>query len=101
MTTIRTGEGSLYDADDNELSPVAYLVEGEGEPGEPVVAWSGRLTLPLDVGDLSLEPGRYLLQFEDGARAWIALAPTGAASGDDVAFTGASVLPPDVGAIPG
>src|SRR5690349_20655549 len=67
MTTIRTGEGSLYDADDNELSPVAYLVEGEGEPGEPIVAWSGRLTLPLAVGELSLDPGRYLLQFEDGA----------------------------------
>ena len=101
MTTIRTGEGSLYDADDNELSPVAYLIEGEAEPGEPVVAWSGRLTLPPDVGELSLDPGRYLLQFEDGSRAWIELAPTGAASGDDIAFEGGSVLPSEPGAISG
>ncbi|HEU5432874.1 MAG TPA: hypothetical protein VFU81_14500 [Thermomicrobiales bacterium] len=100
MTTIRTGEGSLYDADDNELAPVAYLIEGEAEADEPVVAWGGRLTLPTDVGELSLDPGRYLLQFEGGSRAWIALAPTGAAAGDELAFAGASVLSTGTGPEP-
>ena len=92
MTTILTGQGSLYDADDNELSSVADVIEAEAELEEPIVAWSGQLTLPPDVADLSLDPGRYLLAIEDGSRAWIDLAPTGAAAGDELAFTGASVL---------
>jgi hypothetical protein len=95
MATILTGQGSLYDADDNELSSVAYLIEAEAELGEPIVDWSGRLTLPPGVAESPLGPGRYLLETEDGSRGWIDLAPAGAASGDDVAFTGASVLPAD------
>jgi hypothetical protein len=92
MTTILTGQGSLSDADDNELSSVAYVIEAEAELGEPIVVWSGQLTLPPDVADLSLDPGRHLLEIEDGSCAWIDLAPIGAAAGDELAFTGASVL---------
>jgi hypothetical protein len=101
MTTILTGQGALYDADDNELSSVAYVIEADAELGEPIVVWSGQLTLPPDVADLALEPGRYLLEIEDGSRAWIDLAPTGAAAGDASAFAGASVLAAGTGSAAG
>ena len=93
MATI-TGNGTLYDADDNELGAVAYRIEHDGGPGEPIVVWSGELNLEPETADVPLEPGRYILETDDGTRGEIELSPTGAASGaiGQVAFTGAGLL---------
>ena len=91
MTDL-TGNGTLYDAEENELSAVAYRIEHEGEVGAPVLNWSGELTFADE--DVTLEPGTYLLETEDGTRGEVVIAPAGATSGGarQVAFTGVGVL---------
>ena len=88
---LLTGDGTLYDTDDNELAAVAYRIEHEADEGEPIVAWGGRLTFDADV---SLEPGRYVLEAEDGTRGDVEIEPAGADSGagGQVLFTGVGVF---------
>jgi len=90
----RTGTGTLYDADENELGAVAYQLSHDAEPGSPVLAWRGELNLETETADVPLAPGRYLLELEDGTRGEIDLEPFGASSGavGQVAFTGAAPL---------
>ena len=87
-----TGHGTLYDADDNELSAVAYHIRREADPGTPVAGWGGELTLEDE--DALLEPGMYVLETEDGTRGDIEIAPVGATAGGarQVAFTGVGVF---------
>ncbi|MBA2519342.1 MAG: hypothetical protein H0V24_06730 [Chloroflexia bacterium] len=92
MATV-SGDGTLYDADENELSPVRYRIEHEAPPEGPIVSWAGEVNFDT-VPDVPLEPGRYLLVLEDGTRGEIEIAPAGGASAGDgqIAFSGASVL---------
>lgn len=92
MATMR-GDGTLYDADENELSTVTYRVEHEAAPGEPIVAWAGEINFDT-VPDVPLEPGRYVLILEDGTRGEIEIEPAGAASAGEgqIAFNGVGVL---------
>ncbi|MDQ3692497.1 MAG: hypothetical protein M3464_02560 [Chloroflexota bacterium] len=92
MATL-SGDGTLYDEDENELAPVRYRIEHEAPPGEPIVSWAGEVSFDT-VPDVSLEPGRYLLILEDGSRGEIEIEPTGAASAGEgqIAFSGTSVL---------
>lgn len=92
MATLR-GDGTLYDADENELSTVRYRIEHEAAPDEPVVTWAGEINFDT-VPDVPLEPGRYVLVLEDGTRSEIEIEPAGAASAGEgqIAFSGASVL---------
>ena len=92
MATL-TGSGTLYDADENELGTVAYRIEHDAVPGEPVLAWSGELNFDT-VPDVPLEPGRYLLETEDGTRGDVEIEPPGAASGleGQIAFRGVGVF---------
>lgn len=92
MATL-IGSGTLYDEDENELSPVSYRIEHAAEPGEPILVWGGELNLDGST-DVALESGRYLLVLEDGTQGMIEIEPTGAASAGDgqVAFAGVTVL---------
>lgn len=92
MATL-IGSGTLYDEDENELSTVAYRIEHQADAGDPIVAWAGEINFDA-APDVALEPGRYLLVLEDGARGLIEVEPTGAATAGDgqMAFTGATVL---------
>ena len=92
MATL-IGSGTLYDEDENELSTVAYRIDHDAGEGEPILAWSGEINLDA-TADVALEPGRYLLELEDGTRGLIEIEPTGSASVGDgqMAFTGATVL---------
>ena len=91
---VRTGSGTLYDADDNELSAVTYRIEPAGDGEGPILAWSGGLELPRETPDVPIEAGRYRLELEDGTRGEIELEPAGATSGagGEIAFTGVGVL---------
>ena len=86
-----SGNGTLYDTDDNELGAVAYRIEHDAPPDGPIVEWSGELTFEEDV---PLEPGRHVLETEDGTRGDIEIEPAGATSGGarQVAFTGIGVF---------
>lgn len=88
---VLTGNGTLYDPDDNELGAVAYRIEHEAEAGDPVLAWSGELTFEQDV---PLESGRYTLETDDGTRGEVEVEPIGATDGGarQVAFTGIGVF---------
>ena len=92
MATL-VGTGTLYDGDENELGTVAYRVEHEATPGEPVLDWRGEVNL-ASVPDVPLEPGRYVLEFEDGTRGDVEVEPAGATSGVEgqIAVTGIGVL---------
>ena len=98
MATL-TGSGTLYDADENELGAVAYRIEHEAAPGEPVLAWAGEVNFEA-VPDVPLEPGRYLLETEDGTRGEIEVEPAGATSGAEgqIAFVGVGIWGLAVGA---
>ena len=89
-----TGRGTLYDADENELGAVAYRVRHDADPGAPVLDWEGEINLEPGTADVPLEPGRYVLELEDGTRGAIDLAPFGASSGAEgvIAVTGAEPL---------
>ena len=92
MATL-VGNGTLYDADDNELGTVAYRIEHDAAPGEPILEWSGEVNFD-SVPDVPLEAGRYRLELEDGTRGEIEIQPAGASSGAEgqIAFTGAGLL---------
>ena len=92
MATV-TGVGTLYDAEENELGTVAYQIEHEAGPGEPVLAWGGEVNFEA-VPDVPLEPGRYLLETGDGTRGEVEIEPAGAASGleGQIAFRGVGVF---------
>ena len=89
-----TGHGTLYDTDDNELSAVAYRIHREADPGAAVAGWGGELTLEDE--DALIEPGRYVLETEDGTRGDVEIEPAGATAGGarQVAFTGVGVFAP-------
>jgi hypothetical protein len=92
--TVLTGHGTLYDADENELGAVAYRIEHDAPPGEPILTWAGELNLEPDVPDVPLDPGRYVLELDDGSRGDVELEPAGASSGAEgqIAFTGIGVF---------
>ncbi len=92
MATL-VGSGTLYDADDNELGSVAYRIEHDAAPGEPVLDWSGEVNFD-SLPDVPVEAGRYRLELEDGTRGEIDVQPAGASSGAEgqIAFTGAGLL---------
>ena len=91
---VLQGSGTLYDADENELGTVAYRIEHDAEPGEPIVTWAGELELEAEVPDVPLEPGRYVLEIDDGTRGEVEIEPAGATSGaaGRFAFTGLGVF---------
>ena len=91
MTDL-TGNGTLYDADENELGAVAYRITHEATDGTPIVDWGGELTFVEE--DAVLEPGTYLLETEDGTRGEVEIDPSGTTSGGarQVTFTGLGVL---------
>ena len=85
--TEQTGEGTLYDTDDNELaSSVAYrIVPGPvvgtfEETGDEEQAWGGELFFAHE--DEIVDPGLYVLATEDGTRVDIDIDPRSAADGD-------------------
>jgi hypothetical protein len=90
---VLTGSGTLYDADENELGTVAYRIDHEADPGDPVLEWSGEVNVDSSP-DVPLAPGRYLLETGDGTRAEIEIAPAGAGSGAEgqLPFVGVGVL---------
>lgn len=90
---VLTGSGTLYDADENELGTVAYRIDHEADPGDPVLAWSGEVNFDT-TPDVPLEPGRYLLETGDGTRAEVEISPSGAGSGAEgqIAFVGVAVF---------
>lgn len=90
---VLTGSGTLYDADENELGTVAYRIDHEAVPGDPILAWSGEVNFDT-VTDVPLEPGRYLLETGDGTRAEVDISPTGSGSGAEgqLPFLGVGVL---------
>lgn len=92
MATL-VGTGTLYDGDENELGTVAYRIEHEAGPGEPVVGWAGEINL-ASVPDVGLATGRYLLELEDGTRGEVEVEPAGAGSAAEGqnAVTGVGVL---------
>ena len=92
MATL-IGSGTLYDEDENELSTVAYRIDHGAEEGEPILSWTGELNMDAAT-DVALEPGRYLLELEDGTRGLIEIEPTGSASPGEgqVAFVGTTVM---------
>ena len=75
---VLAGHGTLYDADDNELGAVAYRIEHDAGPDEPIVTWAGEVAFEADV---PLEPGRYVLETDDGTRGDVEIEPAGATSG--------------------
>ncbi len=85
---LLTGQGTLYDADQNEIAAVAYRIEREPVPDSPIWDWGGTLT--FDDADVLSEADTYVLEIEDGTRGEIELKPTGGADGSarEVAFTG-------------
>ena len=91
---VLTGSGTLYDADDNELGAVAYRIEHDAGPDQPIVSWDGELSFEADVPDVPLEPGRYVLETDDGTRGDVEIEPAGATSGaaGRFAFTGIGVF---------
>ncbi len=91
MTDL-TGNGTLYDADENELGAVAYRITHEGMADAPIIEWAGELTFVEE--DAMLEPGTYLLETEDGTRGEVEIDPSGTTSGEarQVTFTGIGVL---------
>ncbi len=85
---VLTGQGTLYDTDQNEIAAVAYRIEREPVPDSPIWDWGGQLT--FDDDDVLPEPGSYVLEIEDGTRGQIELKPVGATAGGarEVAFSG-------------
>ena len=83
-----TGNGTLYDADKNEIAAVAYRIEREPVPDSPIWDWGGALVFNDD--DVLPEAGIYVLEIEDGTRGEIDLKPVGATAGSarEVAFDG-------------
>jgi hypothetical protein len=90
MADVRqqTGEGTLYDTDDNELATVAYRVAPISPEGADVHEWGGEIFFPDST--MVVEPGLYVLALEDGTQMDIDVAPPGAAGGDSstLEFTG-------------
>jgi hypothetical protein len=84
----QTGEGTLYDTDDNELATVAYVVRPISTPMSDSGEWGGELEFPDST--VNVEPGRYVLSLSDGTLVDIDIAPLGSADGDPrrVEFTG-------------
>ena len=89
MTDLRdrTGEGTLYDTDNNPLAlSVAYriipgpVVDAFEETGAEEQTWGGELFFanPAELVD----PGLYVLALEDGTRVDIDIDPRSAADGD-------------------
>jgi hypothetical protein len=67
-----TGEGTLYDPDDNELATVAYRIDlphAGGRAGQ----WSGELFFPDET--MMVDPGLYVLATEDGTRSDVEVLP--------------------------
>lgn len=86
--TDQSGEGTLYDTDDNELATVAYRVRPISPPESGLDEWGGELFFPDST--MMVEPGMYVLALYDGTRVDIDIAPIGSADGDPrhVEFTG-------------
>lgn len=84
----QTGEGTLYDIDDNELATVTYLVRSISTPEGDLGGWGGELVFPDST--VTVEPGRYVLSLSDGTLVDIDIAPLGSAGGDPrrVEFSG-------------
>ncbi len=86
-TQVLTGNGTLNDADANELATVAYEIE-------PLIAdnseWGGSLSFPNE--ETTVEPGMYVLTLEDGVQVDIDLAPAVDSDGRDHAFKGIGVF---------
>lgn len=82
MAEVReqTGEGTLYDTDDNELATVAYRISPISPADAGEHEWGGQLFFPDP--SMVVEPGLYVLALEDGTQVDIDVAPTGAATGD-------------------
>jgi len=87
-----TGQGTLYDAEQNEIASVAYRIEREPIPDSPIWDWGGALLFNDD--DVLPEVGTYVLEIEDGTRGEIELKPVGATAGGarEVAFAGIGVF---------
>jgi hypothetical protein len=81
--TEQTGEGTLYDTDDNELATVAYKVEPQSPDG---AEWGGEIYFPYE--DTVLDAGLYVLSLEDGTQIDIDLAPAVDTEGRQHAFKG-------------
>jgi hypothetical protein len=79
----QTGEGTLYDTDDNELATVAYKVESRSPDG---AEWGGRVFFPHE--DTVVDAGLYVLSLEDGTQIDIDLAPAVDTEGRDHDFKG-------------
>lgn len=89
----QTGEGTLYDTNDNEVATaVAYrIVPGPvvGRfAGEEEQTWGGELFFAHE--DEIVDPGLYVLATEDGTRVDVDIDPRSAADGDprQVTFRG-------------
>lgn len=85
-----TGQGTLADADGNELGAVAFRIRHDGDPAAPVRDWRGDLEF---ADDAALEPGAYVLAAEDGTRGDVEIEPVGSTAGGarQFAFTGIGV----------
>ncbi|HEY7036675.1 MAG TPA: hypothetical protein VH482_35435 [Thermomicrobiales bacterium] len=79
----QTGEGTLYDTDDNELATVAYKVEPQSPDG---AEWGGQIFFAHE--DTVVDAGLYVLSLEDGTQIDIDLAPAVDSEGREHAFKG-------------
>ena len=85
----QTGEGTLYDTDNNELATtVAYRIVPGPTVGRDETTWGGELFFRFE--DEELGPGLYVLALEDGTRVDIDIDPRTVADGDprQVSFKG-------------
>ncbi len=79
----QTGEGTLYDTDDNELATVAYRVGSQSPDG---TQWGGEIFFAHE--DTVVDAGLYVLSLEDGTQIDIDLAPAVDTEGRQHQFKG-------------
>lgn len=84
----QTGEGTLYDTDDNELATVAYKIEPRSPDG---AEWGGTIFFPHE-DTAVVDPGLYVLSLEDGTQIDIDLAPAVDPEGREHDFKGAGTF---------
>jgi hypothetical protein len=78
--TEQSGEGTLFDTDDNELASVAYRVRPFSIEESGQSDWGGEISLPDST--MTIEPGMYILTLDDGTPVDIDVAPLGSVDGD-------------------
>ena len=91
-TIEHRGHGTLSDTEDVELAAVEYVVRPEATLDDSLSQWGGELT--LSDANMTVDPGRYVLTLDDGARVDVELEPLGAGDGDarTVEFRGVGVF---------